>query len=86
MFRTLAVTLAIISGSAAVAQPSIELRPRMPAAPQQAGIPAAPYAISGPVHVRVRAPRDAALIAASLDDPATRRELAYHGAGELPVE
>ena len=83
MFRTLAVTLTIIGGTGAMAQPSTDL----PAAPQQAGAPTAPYAMSGPVHIRVRAPRDAALIAAYRDNPAVQRELAYHDTGEnLPVE
>ena len=87
MFRTLAVTLTIIGGTGAMAQPSTDLHPRTPAAPQQAGAPTAPYAMSGTVHIRVRAPRDAALIAAYRDNPAVQRELAYHDTGEnLPVE
>ncbi|MHA3791411.1 hypothetical protein [Sphingomonas sp. YL-JM2C] len=82
MFRTLAVTLAIISGTGAIAQPSIDLHPRTPVAPQQADAPIIPYAMSGPVQVRVRAPRDAALIAAYRDNIAVQRELAYHDTGE----
>lgn len=87
MFRTLAVTLAIIGGTGAMAQPSIDVRPRTPAAPQQAGAATAPYAMSGPARIRARTPRDAGLIAAYRDDPAVQRELAYHDSGEdLPVE
>nr|WP_047165386.1 hypothetical protein [Sphingomonas sp. Y57] len=87
MFRTLAATLAIISGTGVMAQPSLDIRPRTPSMPRPTGDRIIPYAMSGPVHIRVRAPRDPALIAASRHDPAVRRELAYHATGkDLPAE
>lgn len=69
--------LAILSGSAAIAEVA---DPSSGHAAGNVGQQAArpePYAITGPVHIRFRR-SDNVLAAAGSADPVVRRELAYH--------
>lgn len=82
MFRTVAISVAIMGGSGALAQPTTDVPRQASAISQQADTEIIPYAISGPVQVRVRAPRARILLPMRFDEPAARQGLAYQDIGE----
>lgn len=77
MFPKTAFVLAVLCSNAAIAEMAAPSTAATTLPADQAASRAQPYAISGPVHVRIREPRDVTTALASAD-PTAQREMAYH--------